>query len=200
VTSIVRDDEGLGRIELKFPWLGDDGDEVRALATMCTPYADDDQGWEFIPAVDTQVLVAFEAGSLRRPYVLGACWNGLEKLPQRPQEANNKRLIKTRAGSLLEFDDKEGAAKVTVSMKGGHKLVMDEGGQKITLSHQNGSSITLSSSGDIEIKANARVVVTAASVMVNAASSTFSGSITCTALTATSITSPVYSPGAGNVW
>jgi len=51
------------------------------------------------------MLEAFEAGVLTRPYIIGACWNGREKLPQDPEQANNKRLIKTRSGSLLEFDD-----------------------------------------------------------------------------------------------
>src|SRR5574337_913216 len=107
VTSIVRDSDNLGRIEVKFPWLGSDGADVRALATLCTPYADDDQGFEMIPAVDTQVVVAFEAGDLRRPYVIGACWNGSESLPEPPAQPNDKRLIRTRAGSLLEFDDRD---------------------------------------------------------------------------------------------
>src|SRR5262245_11167545 len=111
VTSIVKDDENLGRIEVKFPFLGKDGEEVRALATLCTPYADDDQGFEILPAVDSQVVVAFEAGDLERPYIIGACWNGKEKLPQKPDAANDKRLIKTREGSLLEFDDKKGSPK-----------------------------------------------------------------------------------------
>ncbi len=70
VTDIV-DPENLGRIEVKLPWLGGDGDAVRAWATLLTPYADDDQGFEFLPAVETQVVIAFEAGELRRPYIVG---------------------------------------------------------------------------------------------------------------------------------
>jgi len=200
VTSIVKDDKNIGRIEVKFPWLGEAGKDVRALATLCTPYADDDQGFEILPAVNSQVVVAFEAGDLRRPYILGACWNGKEKLPEKPAEANNKRLIKTRSGSLLEFDDTEGSAKVTLSMKNGHKLVMDAGGQNIKLAHSNGSSMTFESSGDVTIKAAGRLVINANSVSVNASSTTHTGNITCMAHTATSITSPLYSQGAGNIW
>ena len=71
VTSIT-DPDRLGRVEVSFPWLGTQGDaEVRAWATLCTPYADDDQGFEFMPAVGTQVVVAFEAGDQRRPYIVG---------------------------------------------------------------------------------------------------------------------------------
>src|SRR5688572_24819148 len=111
VTNIV-DPESLGRIELKFPWLGSDADSVRAWSTLLSPYADDDQGFLVLPAVDTQVVVAFEAGDLRRPYIVGSAWNGRQSLPATPEKANNKRVLKTRAGSLLEFDDTDGAAKV----------------------------------------------------------------------------------------
>lgn len=105
VTNIV-DPESLGRIQVKFPWLGNDGErDVRAWATLLSPYAEDNQGLEVLPSVDTQVVVAFEAGDVRRPYIVGAAWNGAEALPERPAAANNKRLIRSRAGSLLEFDD-----------------------------------------------------------------------------------------------
>ena len=45
------------------------------------------------------------------------------------------------------------------------------------------------------------VEITASALNVHAASSVFDGTITCTTLTAlTSIVSPSYTPGAGNVW
>jgi uncharacterized protein involved in type VI secretion and phage assembly len=201
VTDITRDSENLGRIELEFPWLGDDGADVRALATLCTPYADDDQGFEFIPAVGSQVVVAFEAGDLRRPYVLGACWNGRETLPESPEEPNNKRLIKTRAGSLLEFDDTDGAAKVTLSMKSGHKLVLDDAAQEVKATHSNGCSITMDVAGNVKVQANLACEITASIVNVHAPVANFDGMVNCTSLIASaSVVSPSYTPGAGNVW
>ena len=200
VTDIV-DPESLGRIQVMFPWLGADGDSVRAWATLLTPYADDDQGFEVLPAVDTQVVVAFEAGDLRRPYIIGSAWNGKEKMPESPAEANNKRLIKSRAGSLFEFDDTDGASKVTISMKSGHKLVLDDAAQEVKLEHKNGCVIKFDVSGNATITAMGAMTINAPSgLTVNAPSSIFSGSITCQPLTATAITSPLYSPGAGNVW
>jgi len=200
VTDIV-DPDNLGRIEVKFPSLGGDGDSVRAWATLLTPYADDNQGFLALPAVDTQVVVAFEAGDLRRPYIVGSAWNGKESLPDTPSAPNNKRLIKTRSGSLLEFDDTDGAAKVTVSMKSGHKLVIDDGSSEIQLTHKNGCQMKLDSSGNVTITATSGMTINAPSGMtVTAPSTTFSGNVTCLGLTATSVTSPLYSPGAGNVW
>jgi uncharacterized protein involved in type VI secretion and phage assembly len=200
VTDIV-DPESLGRIQVMFPWLGADGDSVRAWATLLTPYADDDQGFEVLPAVDTQVVVAFEAGDLRRPYIIGSAWNGKEKMPEAPAEANNKRLIKSRAGSLFEFDDTDGASKVTISMNSGHKLVLDDAAQEVKLEHKNGCVIKFDVSGNATITAMGAMTINAPSgLTVNAPSSIFSGSITCQPLTATAITSPLYSPGVGNVW
>ena len=174
---------------------------MRAWATMVTPYADTDQGFEMIPSVDTQVVIAFEAGELRRPYIVGAAWNGREVLPQKPAQANNIRVIKTRSGSRLEFDDSEGTAKVTLSMKNGHELVMDNSNREVRLRHNSGSIISFDEKGNITITAKAGVTINAPTgLAVNAPSSLFSGSVTCQPLTATSVTSPLYSQGAGNFW
>lgn len=200
VTDIV-DPDRLGRVQVAFPWLGDPGGEVRAWATLLTPYADDDQGFLALPEVDTQVVVAFEAGDMRRPYIVGACWNGKEMPPVTATRPNNKRVIKSRAKSLLEFDDTDGATKVTLSTDGGHKVVLDEGTSQIEVTHKDGSKIVLSASGQIQITANATVEVTASAVNVHASAAVFDGTISCTQLTAsTGIVSPSYTPGAGNVW
>jgi uncharacterized protein involved in type VI secretion and phage assembly len=200
VTDLV-DPDNLGRIQVKFPWLGQAGKDVRAWATLLTPYADDDQGLEALPEVDTQVVVAFEAGDLRRPYIVGSSWNGVEAMPEAPAAPNNKRLIKTRSGSLLEFDDTQGAAKITVSTGGGHKLVLDDGALEVKLTHSNGCTITLNAAGQIQIQANAAIEMTAPVLNVHAATANFDGMINCTTLIASAgVVSPAYTPGAGNIW
>lgn len=202
VTDVV-DPNGLGRIEVKLPWLGAaaGGADVRAWATLCTPYADDDQGIEILPAVDTQVVLAFEAGDPRRPYIVGACWNGREALPEAPAASNDKRLWKTRAGSLLEFDDTDGAATVTLSMRSGHQLVLSDAAQEVTLTHANGCTVTMNAAGQVQITANSTVEITASAVNVHAPVATFDGMISCTTLIASSgVVSPAYTPGAGNIW
>jgi uncharacterized protein involved in type VI secretion and phage assembly len=201
VTDLV-DPENLGRVEVKMPWLGEGADgDVRAWATLVSPYAEDDQGFEFLPSVDTEVVIGFEAGNPRRPYLVGAAWNGREKLPEPPAAPNDKRLIRTRSGSLLEFDDTPGAVKVTLSTVSGHRLVLDDGASSITVEHANGSAVTLNPAGQIEVRANATVEVTAAAVNVHAPAATFDGIVNCTTLIASSgVVSPAYTPGAGNVW
>ncbi len=200
VTDII-DGDRLSRIEVTFPWLGSDGSAVRAQATLLSPYADDDQGFVALPAAGTQVVVGFEAGDLRRPYIVGSAWNGQEMMPLTPTRPNDKRLIKSRAGSLLEFDDTSGAAKVTISMQSGYTIVLDDGAQQVEIQHANGSVITLDIAGRIEIQANATVDVTAAGLNVHAPVATYDGIINCTTLVASvGVVSPSYTPGAGNVW
>ncbi|EAR22009.1 phage baseplate assembly protein V [Nitrococcus mobilis] len=202
IVTDIEDPQKLGRVQVKFPWLGSDGEKaVRAWATLLSPYADNDQGLQILPEKDSQVVVGFEAGDLRRPYVVGAAWNGREKQPATPQAANNRRLIKTRAGSVLEFDDASGAAKLTLKMASGHTLALSDADQSVTLTHANGCTVTFNAAGQVEIRANATVEVNAPVLNVHAAAANFDGIVTCTTLNASAaITSPVYSPGAGNIW
>jgi uncharacterized protein involved in type VI secretion and phage assembly len=199
VTDIV-DPERLGRIQISLPWLGGEGSEVRAWATLLTPYAEDDQGYQMLPSVDTQVVVGFEAGDPHRPYIVGSCWNGREALPESPSAGNDRRLIRTRSGSLLEFDDTAGASRVTLSMRSGHTIVLDDAVQEVSISHMNGCSITMDVAGNIRINANLNVDVTAAVMNVNAAVANFSGIVNCPTLIASSVVSASYTPGAGNIW
>lgn len=206
VTKLV-DPESLGRVEVEFPWLGEAGAEVRAWATMLSPYADDDQGLQMLPEPGSQVVVGFEAGDLQRPYVVGAAWNGREALPVDPSEDNNLRLIQTRSGSRLEFDDTEGAVKVRLSAAGDadgsvHKIVMDDASGEIAITASSGAYIKITPGGGIEIQANTTIDVTGSLMTVDVPMAQFNGTITCDTLIAKGggIVSPTYTPGAGNVW
>jgi uncharacterized protein involved in type VI secretion and phage assembly len=199
VTNIV-DEQHLGRVEVKFPWITADGErDVRTWARLCSPYADNNQGLQVMPAVDSEVIVAFGAGQFEWAYIVGSVWNGKEKTPATPEQANNIRLIRTRADSRLEFDDTDGAAKVSITMRTGHKVVLDEAAQTITIRHGMGCVITLDAV-DINVNANIALNVTAPMVNVDAALSTFSGIVECDTLMADAfVLSPGYSPGVGNL-
>ncbi len=200
VTDIV-DPDSLGRIEVRLPFLGSDGDgDVRAWATLCTPYADADAGLEILPEVDSQVVVAFEAGNPRRPYIVGCTWNGTAALPQTPETANNIRLLRSRADSRLEFDDTDSAPKLTLRTRSGHEIVIDDGGGEITVHHAGGCEVTLTATS-VEVTANVQVSVSAVMVDVSAPISTFSGVVKCQTVVAESfVISPAYTPGVGNIW
>lgn len=200
VTDIV-DPDRLGRVQVKFPWLGTTGEQdVRAWATLCSPYADRDQGFLVLPEVDSQVVVAFEAGNLRRPYVVGAVWNGQEALPHAPERANNIRMLRSRANSRIEIDDTAGAEKVSITTESGHRVVLDNANRDVTVQHSMGCTVRLTATA-VEITGNINVDVTASIVNVKAPISIFSGMVKCQTLVAEStVISPAYTPGAGNIW
>lgn len=198
VTALV-DPDRLGRIEVRFPWLGTEGDrDVRAWATLCSPYADNRQGLQILPEVGSQVVVAFEAGNLRRPYVVGATWNGRASLPASATRANNLRVLRSRGNSLLEFDD-SAQPKVRITTASGHQVVLDTATNEVTVRHAAGCTVRLTATA-VEIKANVSLDVKAAKVNVTAPVATFSGIVKCSMLAAdVLVTSPAYTPGAGNI-
>ncbi len=86
-------------------------------------------------------------------------------------------------------------------MQSGHKLVLDDASQEITLLHSNGCSIVLTAAGQIQISANSTVEITASALNVHAPVANFDGLINCTTIVCSSgVVSPSYTPGAGNIW
>lgn len=105
-----QDPDKLGRVRVKLPWLSD---QIQTFwARVAVPLAGDGYGAYFLPAVDTEVLVAFEQGRPDRPYIVGALWNGAMKPPIGNDEAKDQRVLYTESGLQLVFDD----AKETVTI------------------------------------------------------------------------------------
>jgi uncharacterized protein involved in type VI secretion and phage assembly len=144
-----QDPEGLGRVKVKYPWLGDDDESY--WARLVVPMAGNDRGTWFLPEVDDEVLIAFDQGSLDYPYVLGALWNGKDKPPESNSDGkNNHRTIKSRSGHIIRMDDTDGSEKLEIIDKSGNnKIVVD--------SSQN--SITIESGGDIKLTAKGKVTL-----------------------------------------
>lgn len=199
VTKLV-DPPRPGQVEVRFPTLGRDGDaDVRAWATLCSPYADGGHGLQIMPDVGTQVLVVFGAGQFEDPYIIGATWNGRAAPPESATQPNNLRLLKSRANSTLTFDDSAGAAKVTVATESGHRVELNNQTQEVTVKHAAGPIITLSASGQIKLDCTT-VEITAVTTNVHSPTANFDGAINCLMLTAKAgVTSPLYSIGVGNL-
>lgn len=155
VVGIVTDNqdpEGLGRVKVQFPWLASDAEST--WARIATLMAGNDRGSFYVPEIDDEVLVAFEHGDLRYPYVLGALWNGKDKPPETNADgANNKRLIKSRSGLTLLLDDTAQGEKIEIADKDGHnKLVVDMAHKRITITSEGDMELT-ASQGSITLKA-----------------------------------------------
>jgi uncharacterized protein involved in type VI secretion and phage assembly len=170
-----QDPDGMGRVRVKLPSLGD-ADESD-WARIAAPMAGKERGVYFLPEVDDEVLVAFEHGNPRSPFILGALWNGQDAPPAKNDDGKNDvRVIKSRSGHLVRLTDKDGAEKIEIIDKSGKnslvfdtakKLVKIESSQDITLSAANGTikldakAIEIASSGSATIEAKSRIDVKA---------------------------------------
>jgi uncharacterized protein involved in type VI secretion and phage assembly len=166
-----QDPEGLGRLKLKFPWR-DSADES-SWARLAVPMAGNQMGTYFIPEVGDEVLVAFEHGDISMPFVIGSLWNGQDKPPESNSNGkNNKRLIKSRSGHQLIFNDESGKETVEIHTKMGHQIVLDDssGSEKIEVKDKTGSNSILidSSQNSITIKSQMKVSIQAQMIELKA--------------------------------
>jgi uncharacterized protein involved in type VI secretion and phage assembly len=205
----LNDPEGQGRVRVRLPWSPDaGGGGYEAWARLAAMMAGANRGAWFIPDVEDEVLVSFEAGDPRRPYVLGGLWNGRDAPPEDMDgaSANNLKVLRSRNGVKLTIDDSQGAEVMKLETPGGHMVTMSDSARSIEIADSNGNVVRLNSGG-VAITAAARVSVeagavevSAGSVTVNAGMSRFSGVVQCDTLISMSVISASYSPGAGNIW
>lgn len=141
--GVVKEVDDQGRVKMSFPVLGLDSDWTRVAA----PMAGRERGFQFMPEVDDEVLVAFDQGDVNNAYVLGYLWNGVDKAPQTDAKI---RTLKTVSGHLLEFDDNDGDEKITLKFKGGNPSIVLEQ-SKLSITFDDSTFIELSASG-VKIK------------------------------------------------
>jgi uncharacterized protein involved in type VI secretion and phage assembly len=205
----IKDPDNQGRVQVALPWSPDSGSErYTAWARLATLMAGNNRGSWWVPDVDDEVLVAFEHGDVRRPYVVGALWNGSDAPPETMDGSGNnyKKQFCSRNGVKLTFDDQDGQEKLLLETPGGQKVSLKDGPGVVEIVDSNGNSIKLESSG-ITITASAKVTVNASQVAVSAGMVTvdagmskFSGVVQADTVITNTIIAATYTPGAGNIW
>ena len=209
LVSDIRDPESTGRVKVTLPWSPDNGsDRYEVWARVATLMGGDNRGSWFIPDVDDEVLVVFEGGDVRRPYVIGGLWNGKDKPPESMDGAgkNDRKVLRSRNGVQVTLDDSSGRERFVAETPGGQKLTLQDGPGSIELADSNGNSIkmeasgiTLTTSAVVTINASS-LTVSASAVSVNAGSSNFSGTVIAATVNTPSVVAASYTPGAGNIW
>ena len=114
------DPEGLGRVRVRFPTLTPERDgsaHSSYWARMVSVGAGDRRGFDWIPEINDEVLIGFEHGDIRRPYILGGLWNGANRRPETvedtvPKDGANRgkvrlRTLTTRTGHTLQFVEED---------------------------------------------------------------------------------------------
>jgi uncharacterized protein involved in type VI secretion and phage assembly len=152
------DPQGLGRIQVEFPWL--DPEYRSNWAPIATPLTGGQRGQFFMPEIGDEVLAAFEHGDFDHPFVIGFLWNGVDKPPE--TELKN-RVILTPGGHTLRFEDKDGAKKVVLKSNDGHQVTLDDNGHEITVSDSDGKNriVIQITAGNIKIEAASNVTIEA---------------------------------------
>lgn len=118
-----QDPDNLGRVKVRFPWLSDT--EESQWARVAAPMAGNQRGVYFLPEVDDEVLLAFEQGDPRFPYVLGALWNGKDAPPVTNSDGkNNVRIIQSRSGHVVKLNDEDGKETIEIIDKSGKNSIV----------------------------------------------------------------------------
>jgi uncharacterized protein involved in type VI secretion and phage assembly len=205
----IKDPNSQGRVRIALPWAPDTGDgKYEAWARLSTLMGGNNRGSWFVPDVNDEVLVGFEAGDPRRPFVVGALWNGSDSPPETMDGAGNnyKKVIRSRNGVKVTLDDTDGQETMTLETPGGQKVTLKDGPGSIEAQDSNGNSlkmessgITVTTSGKLTLNAST-AEVSAGMLTVNAGMSKFSGVVQADTVITNSVVSASYTPGAGNMW
>jgi uncharacterized protein involved in type VI secretion and phage assembly len=205
----IKDPDNQGRVKVSLPWSPDtSGAKYEAWARLATMMGGNNRGSWFVPDVNDEVLVAFEAGDTRRPYVIGGLWNGSDKPPESMDGGGNnyKKVLRSRNGVKVTLDDQDGQEKFIAETPGGQKVTLKDGPGAVEIVDSNGNSLKLETSG-VTITASAKVTINASTmaisagmVTVDAGMSKFSGVVQADTVISNSVVSASYTPGAGNIW
>jgi phage protein D len=156
-----QDPKGWGRVKVKFPTLSED--HSSNWARVVSIGAAKGRGFDCLPEIDDEVLVAFEHGDIHRPYIIGGVWNGKDTPPTAVEDSvvDSKvrlRTITTRTGHKIQFieEDKGGSkAGICLETNKGHKIILND----------SDNSISINSTGNLKIEATGNIDISAAGVI-----------------------------------
>jgi uncharacterized protein involved in type VI secretion and phage assembly len=142
VTAVVTDNndpQNEGRVQVVFPWLGD---ETPRWLPVASPFAGAGRGLFMMPEADDEAIVAFDHGDIDHGYIVGFLWSP-ENRP--PDDHPDVRGITSRSGHFLRFYDADEA--------GGNRgvlLLVDAHGNGIAMTN---GVLSLFSTGHLSIDA-----------------------------------------------
>ena len=152
IVDNLNDEDGLGRVKVKYP---NHNGQLSHWARMVTPMAGKDRGMRFPYEKDDEVLVAFEYGDPKRPYILGGLWSNADKPPADDGKTpkSNWRFIKSRSGHIVRLDDTSGKEKIEIIANDGkRKIIIDTSGKKIQIICDNGDVEVSAKKGSVKVE------------------------------------------------
>ncbi len=151
---------GPGLVKVQIPLLGMKESNWARIASFM---AGKERGAFFLPEVGDEVLVAFENGDVNKPFVIGALWNGKDTPPEKNSDGKNDvRIIKSRSGNIIQFTDKSGSEKITISSTKDIELLAPNG--KLSI---NAKEVEIKSSATTKIEASSDMTIKGSTVNIN---------------------------------
>lgn len=141
VVTNVEDPEKLGRVKVRFPSFAEK--QESPWARVAVPMAGTERGLWLLPEVDDEVLVAFEHGDPRFPYVVGALWSKSSMPPASAKGAGDVRVLRSRSGHEVRLDDTKGEEKIEI---------VDKAGKSSIVIRTEDNSITIRCEGDLTLE------------------------------------------------
>jgi uncharacterized protein involved in type VI secretion and phage assembly len=165
IVTNIQDPESLGRVRVKFPTLGDsiEGIWARIALTGAGP----DAGMSFLPQIDDEVVVGFEHGDTRRPVVLGALHNSVDKPHEkmRGQQDGGSLVIYGRQDAEIDLKKQlviHAKDAMTVTIDGGSDGQGDYKQENAgAFELKAGTTMKIESTGELTIKSSAGITVDA---------------------------------------
>jgi phage protein D len=142
------DPDGQGRVRVKFPSLDSTEGWWARIASVA---AGADRGVLMMPQPGDEVLVGFEQGDVRRPYVLGSLWNGREK-PNDLVQKDGSFVLQSKEQVITKADKKisiTGKDDYTVELDG---KIAETAKGNVSIESSSGNVSIESKSGSVTVK------------------------------------------------
>ena len=160
VVTDNHDPKGLGRIRVRFHWMGP-GEKTPWLR-ITSPHGGSGKGVFFIPEIDEEVIVGFEGDSPVKPFIIGTVYHG-KATTEYSNNNNDVKAIQTRSGNKIVMNDKEGS--VFVEDKDKNSIKIDGAGNINVLS--NKTIVFTCGDSKIEMKKDGTINITGKKITTN---------------------------------
>jgi phage protein D len=157
VKKLDADPDKKNRIQVMIPSLKSTGSGIWAMLGHF--HAGKNSGSFFVPELNSEVIVGFINDDPRFPVVLGSLYSKNNTTLEKFTKDNFIKSIVTKAGTRLEFEDKDKTFKVITPGK--NMIFISDKAKGIKIEDQNGNIILTSASG-ISIDSKKDIKITAA--------------------------------------
>lgn len=142
----------MGRIRVQFVWQKKNNQQTPWIQVI-QPHGGSGKGTYINPEIGETVLVAFQGGNAEAPIVLGTAYNGGE-IADYYTEGNDIKVIQTRSGAKIIFNDAQGQGSILIEDPSGNKVFLDGEGNITATAPKNfninaGEDINLNAGGNM---------------------------------------------------